>query len=269
MEAASDSSNNKYFTTDNLLNLSKIFIGLSTLCYVAGYMVWGRFAYQNALGFLPALQNQYIMAGIIPVLIFLFFGGLTPFAYDCIIKIALSTCSKRTKWIFLFIIPIFIHFYIYTNKGNLHHLTFLIAIFSVFSILIIIFYKCNLFKKFQRVIINSIIVLTLIGGVPGWTVFYIDNWFQRVPPEFGGPEAICCVLDIDSKQLSQQTVYDLCGKMDSLSENGLYRTKPVYLIFDSEDYLLLSKPDSTSGGTNPIIKIKASCVPSLMPCAIP
>jgi hypothetical protein len=49
----------------------------ASILYVVGYLVWSSNAWQNQLGLLPALDPQYFVAGLVPVVIMLaaFIGG--------------------------------------------------------------------------------------------------------------------------------------------------------------------------------------------------
>jgi len=46
------------------------------LAYVVGYVVWSINAWGNNLGVLPALELQYVIAGFIPVIVFMIARGI-------------------------------------------------------------------------------------------------------------------------------------------------------------------------------------------------
>lgn len=47
------------------------FLVIAAVCYSFGYIVWAITAYRNDLGLLPALDFQYFVAGVPPLLVFL------------------------------------------------------------------------------------------------------------------------------------------------------------------------------------------------------
>src|SRR5205814_484583 len=55
-----------------LVGLRDVFLFLGGASYVLGYIVWCLHAWQENLGLLPALQFQYIFAGLAPLVL----GGL-------------------------------------------------------------------------------------------------------------------------------------------------------------------------------------------------
>ena len=47
------------------------FLVIAAICYFFGYIVWAITAYRNDLGLLPALDFQYFVAGVPPLLVLL------------------------------------------------------------------------------------------------------------------------------------------------------------------------------------------------------
>jgi hypothetical protein len=65
-------------------------IAMAGITYIVGYLVWSYQAWNNGLGLLPAIQAQYFVAGLVPLLI-LFLAWLT-------IKGALRIRRKYIRW---------------------------------------------------------------------------------------------------------------------------------------------------------------------------
>lgn len=268
-----------YTNPDNLLKIFQVILGVSTLFYIAGYLSWAAFAYHNGLGFLPALREQYVIAGIVPVVLVITLITVLIFT----IKLAPHTeFSTKITWANVQLITIItvVIVLIIVNQGRngnipknisdilapvLGYIGIAVALFALYNIkhdkdLELVYLQ----RKVQVVL--SLIIITIMVFYQSFQ-HYNTNYFPHLPREFGGPKAEPYTFDVNRTELSDKTLSMICEDDWVAANNGqnVYSTDTLYLIFDSDEYLLLKKYDRDLGKDNPLIKLKTSFVRAQFP----
>lgn len=264
-----------YTNPDNLLKIFQVILGISTLFYIAGYLSWAAFAYHNGLGFLPALREQYVIAGVVPVFTILFILMIVPF-----VKMLIEFVSKRytlkSTWIRITAILVLVVFavnviqFIYSSHNNVLEDKLIDLFFNALFLIALMPGLAWMAQNYNNRIVNMFLIyvltLTILSGISIFRL-YISFIFPSLPREFGGPKAEPYTFDVNRTELSDKTLSMICED-DWVAENNgqnVYSTDTLYLIFDSDEYLLLKKYDRDLGKDNPLIKLKTSCVRAQFP----
>jgi hypothetical protein len=276
----------KWYTNKDVIEVAfKIAVALTTSLYVTGYLSWATFAYYNGLGFLPALREQYVIAGLLPVLAFacgipIYFATLH--LGDFLDIQVQSILRKNLRGGLLLIVLItfsgyaaFLLAYFFIGIASLDYGSGLNVSYIIYAIVLL--YVGSLFLGVGNYggYINLFFSLAfkITAGLAVFAAFalvyflYTTAYFPSLPREFGGPKAEPYTFDVNRTELSDKTLSMICED-DWVAENNgqnVYSTDTLYLIFDSDEYLLLKKYDRDLGKDNPLIKLKTGCVRAQFP----
>jgi hypothetical protein len=208
----------------------------ATFVYLLGYYSWATFAHAHELGVMPALDAQYLAAGLFPAAVLVAFLTSIRLLRD------LGRWTQRVpgRWR-------------RTAGSGASGLALLLILISgwategVKSVLIIaalvLFYGSFLLLGakapvlMRRFTLFLVWAYTILGGL--WLISgYFDRWFARLPQAFGGPAPSCVVLDVDTSQLSADT-QRLIGAGPKSPPPRVARTVELDLIAVSAGSLVL------------------------------
>lgn len=265
-------------TLEKLSQLLQVILGGATVLYVLGYLSWALFAWHNHLGFLPALKEQYLVAGVVPLFILLIVG----FSFWLIWQFAYYKIQSNTRIIIAYtIILFFVVIIIITERKVLKlgtvplvSLSFLLAVISLMGLADAKHFLSAPISRVVKFIWVFIMLAAAVGVLSSgyfsvkWQLeYYTTILFPQLPRELGGPETTCITLDIDRNQYSDRTLTEVCANT-WVGEAGVdvIRSEPLYIIFDAGEYLILKHDSTDISATNPAFRLKSSGVSGIYPC---
>jgi hypothetical protein len=104
--------------------------------------------------------------------------------------------------------------------------------------------------------------------IPLLWLWYVDRVMPNLPPEFGGAESRCVLLDVDSAQLSRETRDQFLPRETDLS-GVVRRTTSLNLIFDGSEYFFVTAQSGRPSAKNPVYRMKKEAVKAIFPCPLP
>ncbi|MGV8175597.1 MAG: hypothetical protein ACP5OU_07845 [Methanothrix sp.] len=240
---------------------------ISLLIYIIGYIIWSWNAWKNNLGQIPALDLQYLIAGIPPLIIVLLIYAIYLFiraafkkdieVIDCFSTLCLAGLkaywegtNRRMKDDGIDLdeskksIKNRIDFY--RKKGLNRYLS--ISIFKAIRISLLM----------ARSILKAVSVSVIIIGIVS-ILIYIFSIYPSLPQEFGGPCPRFAYLDLTKSDLSNETLRDLLSEQDFLSTDRIIRSEVLDIYYYGADYILL-KPHLNNTQRSNTFAIKQSAV---------
>jgi hypothetical protein len=108
------------------------------------------------------------------------------------------------------------------------------------------------------------VYLPLIGTLA--FLLYATRIFPDLPQAFGGPRPQRVQLDVDVSKVSPDTLRLLAPQWQSgQPSQSIARSRIVYLVFQSRDYVFLRIIDEASSSKSQPFRLQSSSVLSLLP----
>jgi hypothetical protein len=210
-----------------------VVLALASILYALGYASWALYAWKFQLGIPPALEAQYLVAGVGPAVILLFLAAIlvrlrqlarTPRVPQKKIQNALEgtgtlatvvgggllLLGRNYGWIALF------------AGGVLYGAG---AFFSA-SPMDRFFIKGVTWSGAAAAVLLGLMTILL----------YATRVFPRVPVELGGPRLQCVTVDVDPRNFSRETL-DTLAAHRSPADTGFVRSKPLWLLLQGPRYV--------------------------------
>ncbi|MBI4426297.1 MAG: hypothetical protein HY567_01865 [Candidatus Kerfeldbacteria bacterium] len=179
--------------------------------YGVGYLTYSLYAFAYNLGFLPALQSQYLMAGVVPtilLLVFLQFGRWLHGVY--LARPGTPEWSKSARtWFVLRLAAIALLIAIslsLVTRGRL------VSADRAFTLFVFLFWtlpfvgrRPNPTERFGSLLDRALVPLVLIAVAELAIVIYIMGFYRSLPIELGGLKPRFAVLDVVKADLSEYT----------------------------------------------------------------
>jgi hypothetical protein len=241
---------------------------LATIVYLLGYLSWALYAGTNDLGLVPALDTQYFVAGVLPVLVLA-------------VGIVLALLQLRfVKWSNAEPSPARL------TSGN--------VILAAGAVLIVLGVLAG--KVLPQRINGGAEAATITGAYVAmagavlqgarshpwlrlyslgiiWLVVifiplllfleYSDKVFPHLPASLGGPAPRCVSIDLATQEVSGATSAVLVAGGDSTG-SPIRHTRPLMLVFDGPQFAMLRVKDD--GPKGPTYAIAKHAVMALTPC---
>jgi hypothetical protein len=259
---------------NKLSSLVQAVLGASTILYVLGFICWMLYAYDNHLGMLPAIKEQYFIAGIIPVLILIAVVLLLKLLSWATKKLIAFRPGRIMRKIILIIKIVFIisTVLVFLGKNFPGSVRTIITVIMISSLAFMMIFDND--KLGIRGIFIFAQIYTILFGLWlfGFVVFKI---FPGIPSEFGGPKQTLVQFDILGNQLSPQTFSlihkPLAGdsimlKKDSAIHNQpeIMRSDSLYLLFEGNEFVLIKRSPGPIDSTNKLIKLRKSLIQGII-----
>lgn len=253
---------------------------LAGLAYVLGYFSWAIYAYSHGLGLAPVLDAQYFAAGVLPAAIIIascFVAWWLRWLRQWIQK-PVSRSGERVKTILegagiLLILPGFVLLFVSKRVAQIPNTLatvsgILIVAGVVATIVSSLFSREKADAWYHRFLMGSAWVYLPLVGIMAF-LLYTTRIFPGLPQAFGGPRPQCVQLDVDVSKVSTDTLHLLAPGWQSghTDQSHIVRSRDLYLIFQSSEYLFLQTSRQTSATTNQAFSLKSSAVESLFPVA--
>lgn len=236
--------------------------------YLLGYLTWALYGLVNDIGFIPVLDAQYFAAGILPAVLlsilvvairltrvfdlwmrypptqnqlrlsrFLLVVGLAGFVSFAAAMINPAVRSGVTAYAGgVGAACLYAHEVVARRRGM-----------RAAQLIVVYFARAN------------VIVALLL-----WLV-YVKRVMPLVPPEWGGAQSRCVLLDVDMAQISLETGSRILEKSMGISDK-VRRTTSVNLIFEGNDFFFLTLQGDPPSAANPVYRLRKDVVKAVFPC---
>lgn len=246
-------------------------VSAATVVYALGYLSWATYSWEQGLGLPPALEGQYVIAGIVPalllVLLWLAIAGLEK------VRKKLGTPAKRSHRKLhqvlksagsVLIVCGFVAKYAATSEGI--YGTLISA--GVLVVLISLFFSS---EKTDRLFARGLSWYGLFAAVGlsfALMGIYVTRLFPYLAAEFGGPEISCVTLDLKRSELSEATLKLFTERTPSAREPEMIHSRPVKLLSPPGRYYLIAMPNTVK---TRFVKMNTELIHAIVPsdrCAI-
>jgi hypothetical protein len=251
-----------------------------TLLYVLGYLVWSIHAWENRLGLLPALEPQYLSAGI-PVVIILWLSWL---GYRLLKRLAiriqdrLDRLSKRQKTMctagaFLCVIASNVLFrwaerYKLTTTVPAEQARLWMLKDDLFTSAAALLALIGLWlfglTMFAKAFAHFYFILYLLLVI----VLYVSFVHPHLPQEFGGERPRCAYVDVVRDQISEPLQKLILPQSTMPSKAAVQRSEQLQVFFSGSEFLLV-KPapqGANLGGRPSLVELKKSTIQAIEWC---
>ena len=230
----------------------------ASILYIVGYLVWSFSAWQNHLGLLPALDPQYFVAGLVPVIIMLvaYLGGRYVkrfFVYKwpvlvgkeakglwLVIRIALLFMFWAILALYI-VVSLFISDSFSRTMLSVHaeSIDRVLAIafgisFTFLPPMEVPFFN-HLSRVYRWVWVNLSVLLFVVLGL----TFYMSRMYPKLPQEFGGVRPRCASLDIVKSQVSNETLQGIASTDAIMSSQPVVRSLKVDVLYSGGNVILV------------------------------
>jgi hypothetical protein len=238
------------------------FLISGAVLYGLGYLVWSYNAWRNNLGQLPALEFQYLIAGIIPAAIIAISWAGTAFFYKAADKIkSLFQRAPYLKFVALFFatlltaplmgLPI--------QRRWIPHGTqrYSIPLFIVAIYMVSLFALTAPRSRFSRAVgaVYTVYRYLLPLSFCWFTLIIYFDLYPAIPQELGGPQPRCAYVDLLRDDVSPSTMSALVSAQPSdtsdQSAANVVRSNKLYVYFSSSDYLLVRSANPNNNSVKP------------------
>ena len=244
------------------------FLVLITGVYLLGYLCWASYAWQNNIGLLPALDAQYLAAGVVPalvVIVFYFLSYMLLRLYRWLSTELPPKLQKASRVIGNMGLAVLL----ICALGQMlpEQVASWLTIGAVAGLLIWV--ASAFFRRGDGWFIRGLglyyLWSYLIIGTFWVMATYMVQWFPEMPQEFGGPSPRLVQLDLATEHLSKETMQALlpAGKLAAPKE--VSRSRDVYLFFEGNDFILVKMTKEPSSNSGPVFKIRKEAIKSISP----
>ena len=224
------------------------------LAYVVGYVVWSINAWGNNLGVLPALELQYVIAGFIPVIVFMIARGIwVNGKWFLQIKWPSVVSQEATGWkliLRLGVIIVFLFSLLGVVISSILSILWVGIALSYLAAVSLILMPPDILNIVGRPwkIGQSIFRFLLLGFLPTCLLILAVFYFffviyPRLPQEFGGISPRCAYLDIAMDSLSKETLEAILPSNLVASQDSVVRSNRIYIYFSGGSTFLI-KPEN-------------------------
>ena len=243
---------------------------VSALLYLLGYLELGFYAASRDLGALPAIDAQYLVAGLAPALMLALTAGLF-FLLVRVWRWSMRPVTARRRrwgvnftrtWVFL-VVGLFIvgRWWAPARTASLMG-----AVIAAYVDVMIRGSSHWTDRLMARAVIGYIALMTAVLPILAIRA-YTQQVLPHIPEALGGPPSRCVQLDLDAPKLSAETQRRLFDGDPAPAGAATRRTRPVTLVFDGSSFTIISDPAS---GTSPSwLRISSSTIAAVQPCAAP
>jgi tetratricopeptide (TPR) repeat protein len=230
---------------------------IPSLAYAAGLVVWSVNAHRNDLGAQASADLDYLVAGIVPGLIFLALLGVVLFLMAAPAWTSEWMSQRRPDVGGYVMLGALIAWFalVFLTPGENGEFDIALVVVSIF-LMIAPFFLTPIGRGWRLIWTLAVVVGSLIAVVLVFS-FYANNIYPRLPQSLGGGLPRCAHVDINTASISQQTLAGLLpadgGRTDG-STSGTARSDPqirsvdVDILFARDDVLFVRRRDEAEAG---------------------
>lgn len=250
-------------------NLRDGFLVAAATTYALGWFVWAVNAQENNLGLLPALEAQYFVAGVIPLLILVSvywsIRGAILFRdwYSKKIK-QKRRLSQAIVWGWLVsLVVLLLLSWLSDRFPGLEP-----AMYALLWVFMVLFFFLPLsatgwdriFWLYRRLLTIMFILLLGFTGI----VSYLYAVYPNIPQEFGGLRPRTAYLDVAKAELSKETLKEIfpSGVFDSNSD--VVQSNKVDVYYSGHDFILVKLHGQDQDANQSTYEIKQSAIQAIL-----
>lgn len=240
--------------------------------YGVGYLVWSYNAWKNHLGQLPAAEFQYLVAGIIPMILIALAWAGAVFFYNMREK---ANASLRWGWLprmgaLLAAIILVVGYTVVRIISSKKWIDLGLDIENVFRygfpvIMVIVFLLfLSSTRQHSRTKAPGLTLMAIADALYRYIFPVLFCWlslnlyldlYPRLPQELGGPQPRCAYVDLVRDNTALSTLSALAPgdftQSSASSDPKVVRSKKLNVYFSSSDYLLVRiADDAATDGAN-------------------
>jgi hypothetical protein len=210
-----------------------VVLALASILYALGYATWALYAWEFQLGVPPALEAQYLVAGVGPAVILLVLAAV-------LVRLRRLARTRRVA-----------------NKKihNAIESTATVAIMAGAGLILlgrdygwVPLVVGGILSVSAAFFSDSPIDRGFVKGLPWYgsvvavllglstILLYSTRLFPRVPVELGGPRVQCVTIDLDRRHFSGATA-DTLTPNRSPADSGFFRSVPLWLLLQGPHYV--------------------------------
>jgi hypothetical protein len=253
---------------------------MAGLSYPLGWAVWSFNAHKNDLGPMPFVQYQYLVAGLVPLLILV----IAIFAGKHLRIFMLETWPKlfdsRATGILALRITIELLFWasFLTLIVSGHEWFKKVFSESAKTIRRIVGFAFMASLAFYPPPVSGVSAVMRIVARWYWLyifypgiliaalVFYTEIAYPKLPQEYGGIRPRCVQMDLKKDDLSGGLAKALVSDLEMERASKIVTSKPLDLYFSGSDFHLVKAREIRSTGRNPADRISGTMVNRIAPC---
>jgi hypothetical protein len=222
--------------------------------YAFGFIIWSIHALRNNLGLLPALDSQYIIAGLVPIIILVL--AVAP-CYVVIKRIKFNA-NMLPVLVVINIIFVCLHFFFPQEQVLVRTgVNILQYIFTVLTLAVSLsVYAGSPSSTRFRIPIPVFRILsylpTLVLMITAIFFSYAVTVYPNIPQTFGGAKPRCAYLDVDPSKISAasknvlfSTDGDSISTINGDSPSMVMRSDKVDVYFVGDNWLLVKRASAT------------------------
>jgi hypothetical protein len=251
---------------------------MAGIFYLFGYIVWAINAHNNNLGLVPALEFQYVVAGIVPVLIVLAIAFIVV-GYkwlrkklDVLFHPAVTGTKRlvRGALFILWFISLVLLYGSYSDRFY-DYAKFTAIIFTLLSLLLPPIKRKSkpLRRSLADALIGMVYLFSVLGKFYGYAfvvlfpllafLFFVNNVYTRIPLEFGGARPRYACLDVVKIQLSSETIARLIPQDRATTVDTVARSSKVEVLFSSSEIVVVRSQGKVYEITKGAIQAVSAC----------
>jgi hypothetical protein len=245
-----------------------LIIVLTGTLYVLGFLSWAMFSWEFGLGPVSAVDEQYLVAGIVPLLI----GLVVVLAVWSLLKLSAWLAGTPSSWQrtvgrrSLTVGPfVFIATFVVAKATGLAITGYGILVGTLAMIIGGMLLRKDATadaRSMQKFGLRYGMLFAVVFGLAGFGMYW-SRVFPRLPAALGGPSPRCVLLDIDGSRLSSETMTAILG--DKPSSGGVDRSRRLYLIRTADEFLVLTPEPEIRHGMS-VFRIDRNHLTAIMPC---
>ncbi|HEY2987987.1 MAG TPA: hypothetical protein VGL11_09685 [Candidatus Binatia bacterium] len=220
-----------------------LLVPAATIVYALGYFSWAVFSWDRELDLPPALEGQYLIAGIVPaLLLILLVLSVVGFAR----LVAKGGRRFNQKWHGvldacggILIVGGFVSMLVTKSWIS----AVMITLGLVASVASVFFSREKTDRIFARIFSWYGRFAAVLLFIP-LTAAYATRIFPHLPSEFGGPELSCVRLDLKRADLSEPVLELLAEPAASGAQPATVHSRAVNILSAPGRYYLIAVPKS-------------------------
>jgi hypothetical protein len=244
---------------------------LISIDYLLGYFSWSYYAAQNDLGLVPALDTQFLVAGVLPTVILGIAIALVVAHLRFSRWTSTNPSDERYQWgarlgivgIGLVAIGLVVGLFLEKPVSDWVRSGAVVGAYVMMLGAVLQGPRGDkLFRYYGLAVLWVVVVATPLVLF----LFYFERVFPIVPAALGGPAPRCVHMDLASEGVSLETLTALVPLEGSTlsASASVRRTKDLDLLFAGPEFVMVRMSQQTPPG--PVHALAKDMIRAMAPC---
>lgn len=240
---------------------------LISVDYLLGYFSWAYYAAENDLGLVPALDAQYLVAGVLPTIILAISVALVVLHLSFSKWTAREPSLARYQWgtrlgflgFAMLVVGMVAGF---SLKNTADAWAVPLAAGGAYVMMLGAILQGPRGDKFFRYYGLGVLWFIVAATPLLLVLFYVESVLPRVPAALGGPAPRCIRIDLVTEEVTYRTLSQLLTKEDlaSTSHPAVIRTGNLEWLFSGPEFMVVRVNGDVYSLDNDAIRALAPCV---------